>query len=124
WNCVHRWAASPLAGAEATVGLGEDGSRRSLTFAELSDEVVKLAEALVRLGVEPGDRVAIYLPMSSEVAIASHACAHIGAVQVPVFSGFAAPSVATRLQDAEAKVAITADGSLRRGRELAMKKLV
>ena len=91
WNCVHRWAAGPLAGTEAAIGLGEDGSRRSLTFAELSHEVIKLAEALLRLGVEPGDRVAIYLPMSPEVAIASHACAHIGAVQVPVFSGFAAP---------------------------------
>jgi acetyl-CoA synthetase len=120
WNCVHRWAAGSLAGAEAAVGLGEDGSRRSLTFAELSHEVVKLAEALLRLGVEPGDRVAIYLPMSPEVAIASHACAHIGAVQVPVFSGFAAPAVAQRLQDSEAKVAITTTVSSRRGREVPM----
>jgi acetyl-CoA synthetase len=120
WNCVHRWAASPLASAEAAIGLGEDGSRRSLTFAELSHEVVKLAEALQRLGVEPGDRVAIYLPMSPEVAIASHACAHIGAVQVPVFSGFAAPAVAQRLQDSEARVAITTTVSSRRGREVPM----
>ncbi len=120
WNCVHRWAAGPLAGAEAAVGLGEDGSRRSLTFAELSHEVVKLAEALLRLGVEPGDRVAIYLPMSPEVAVASHACAHIGAVQVPIFSGFAAPAVSQRLQDSEAKVAITATVSSRRGREMPM----
>jgi acetyl-CoA synthetase len=120
WNCVHRWAAGPLAAAEAAVGLGEDGSRRSLTFAELSHEVVKLAEALVGLGVEPGDRVAIYLPMSPEVAIASHACAHIGAVQVPIFSGFAAPAVAQRLQDSEAKVAITTTVSSRRGRAVPM----
>jgi acetyl-CoA synthetase len=120
WNCVHRWAAGPLAGTEAAIGLGEDGSRRSLTFAELSHEVIKLAEALLRLGVEPGDRVAIYLPMSPEVAIASHACAHIGAVQVPVFSGFAAPAVAQRLQDSEAKVAITTTVSSRRGREVPM----
>src|SRR5258705_220208 len=68
-------------------------------------------------------RVAIYLPMSAEVVIASHACAHIGAVQVPIFSGFAAPAVAARLQDAEAKVLITADGSLRRGREMPMKAI-
>src|SRR5437773_8741006 len=120
WNCVHRWAASRLAPAEAAIGFGEDGSRRSLTFAELSHEVVKLAEALLRLGVEPGDRVAIYLPMSPEVAIASHACAHIGAVQVPIFSGFAAPAVAQRLQDSEAKVAITQRVSSRRGREVPM----
>ncbi len=81
----------------AAVFRGEDGARRELTFAELSTQVTRLAEALVRLGVEPGDRVAIYLPMSPEVAIASHACAHIGAVQVPIFSGFAAPAVAQRL---------------------------
>ncbi|MER3411899.1 MAG: AMP-dependent synthetase, partial [Thermoleophilia bacterium] len=94
------------------------------TFAELSDAVIRLAEGLLALGVEPGDRVAIYLPMSPETAIASHACAHIGAVQVPIFSGFAAPSVAARLADAEPKVVITADGSLRRGRAIAMKETV
>jgi acetyl-CoA synthetase len=124
WNCVHRWAASPLADAEAVVGVGEDGSRRSLTFAELSHEVVRLAEALLRLGVEPGDRVAIYLPMSPEVAIASHACAHIGAVQVPIFSGFAAPAVAQRLRDSEAKFAITTTVSSRRGREVPMLEIL
>ncbi|HXG75632.1 MAG TPA: AMP-binding protein, partial [Gaiellaceae bacterium] len=124
WSCVHRWAASPRAPEEAAIFRGEDGSRRALTFAELSDEVVRLAEALGRLGVEAGDRVALYLPMAPEAAIASHACAHIGAVQVPVFSGFAAPSVAERLEHAEAKVVITADGSLRRGRELPMKETV
>src|SRR5581483_1352532 len=124
WNCVHRWAASPHAGAAAAVFRGEDGARRELSFGELSHEVIRLAEALVWLGVEPGDRVAIYLPMSPEVAIASHACAHIGAVQVPVFSGFAAPAVAQRLQDSEARVVITAERSLRRGRELPMRATV
>ena len=87
-SCVHRWAGQ-RPDEVAAVYRGEDGSRRELTFAEQSREVTRLAEALVGLGVEPGDRVAIYLPMSPEAAIASHACAHIGAVQVPVFSGFA-----------------------------------
>ena len=119
WNCVHRWAAE-RAGETAAVFRGEDGARRELTFGEQSAQVTKLAEALVRLGVEPGDRVAIYLPMSPEVAIASHACAHIGAVQVPIFSGFAAPAVAQRLTDSEAKVAITVESSLRRGRQIPM----
>ena len=119
WNCVHRWAAG-RAGETAAVFRGEDGARRELTFGEQSAQVTKLAEALVRLGVEPGDRVAIYLPMSPEVAIASHACAHIGAVQVPIFSGFAAPAVAQRLTDSDAKVAITVESSLRRGREIPM----
>jgi acetyl-CoA synthetase len=118
-NCVHRWAERTPDTA-AAIGLGEDGSRRALTFAELSHEVTRLAEALVRLGVEPGDRVALFLPMSPEAAIASHACAHVGAVQVPVFSGFAAPAVAQRLQASGAKVAITARASTRRGRPVPM----
>ena len=124
WNCVHRWARGPRASAPAAVWQSEDGTRRALTYAELSDEVTRLAEALATLGVEAGDRVALFLPMSPEVAIASHACAHLGAIQVPIFSGFAAPAVAARLQHSEAKVVVTADGSLRRGREVPMKALV
>jgi acetyl-CoA synthetase len=124
WNCVHRWAAGERAGAVAGVFLGEDGTRDELTFAEMSTEVTKLAEGLRDLGVGPGDAVATYLPMSPQVGIASHACAHLGAVQVPIFSGFAAPAVASRLVDSEAKVVITADGSLRRGKRVAMKEIV
>ena len=122
-NCVHRWAERDP-GRIGAVFAGEDGSRRELTFAELSRDVTRLAEGLVRLGVEPGDRVAIYLPMCPEVAVASHACAHIGAVQVPLFSGFAAPAVVQRLRDSEAKVVITADYSLRRGSRLPMRETV
>ncbi|HSC50962.1 MAG TPA: AMP-binding protein [Gaiellaceae bacterium] len=124
WNCVHRWAHGERADEAAAVWQSEDGQRRSLSYGELSREVTRLAEALAGLGVEAGDRVATFLPMSPEVAIASHACAHLGAVQVPVFSGFAAPAIAARLQHSEAKVVITADGSLRRGREVPMKALV
>jgi acetyl-CoA synthetase len=123
WNCVHRWAEH-RPGAIAAVGVEEDGHRRELTFEAMSEQVTKLAEALVRIGVEPGDRVAVFLPMSPEVAIASHACAHIGAVQVPLFSGFAAPAVSERLQDSEAKVAITTHTSMRRGREVPMLDIV
>jgi acetyl-CoA synthetase len=123
WNCVHRWAESQP-DAVGAVGLGEDGSRREHTFAELSREVTRLAEALVELGVEEGDRVAIFLPMSPEVAIASHACAHVGAIQVPIFSGFAAPAVAQRLQASEAKVAITTETSTRRGRDVPMLEIL
>jgi acetyl-CoA synthetase len=123
WNCVHRWAER-TPGRTAAVFAGEDGSRRTMTFAELSEQVTKLAEGLVRLGVEAGDRVALYLPMSPEVAVASHACAHIGAVQVPIFSGFAAPAVRERLVDAETKVVVTADWSLRRGKRLPMRDTV
>jgi acetyl-CoA synthetase len=118
-NCAHRWAAATPE-ATACVSLGEDGTRRTMSYAELSSQVTRLAEALAALGVEAGDRVAIFLPMSQEVAVASHACAHLGAIQVPVFSGFAAPAVAQRLQASEAKVAITTTTSRRRGREVPM----
>ncbi len=120
--CVHRWATE-RPDEEAAVWRGEDGSRGSLTWAEMSYETTRLAEALVRLGVEPGDTVGIFLPMAPETAIAAHACAHVGAIQVPIFSGFAAPAVAARLEDASAKVLITCDGSLRRGAAVGMKAI-
>jgi acetyl-CoA synthetase len=123
WNCVHRWAERRPDEVGA-VFAGEDGERREWTFAELSRAVTRVAEGLVSLGIEPGDRVAIYMPMCPEVAVASNACAHIGAVQVPIFSGFAAPAVAQRLQDSEAKVVLTANGSLRRGKWLHMRSTV
>jgi acetyl-CoA synthetase len=123
WNCVHRWGER-RPDEIAAVFAGEDGDRREWTFAELSRAVTRLAEGLVALGVEPGDRVAIYMPMCPEVAVASHACAHIGAIQVPIFSGFAAPAVRQRLLDAEARVVITADRSLRRGKWLDMRATV
>ena len=123
WNCVHKWAAGELADEEAAVWQAEDGMRASLTWRELSREVFRLAEGLASIGIGAGDAVGIYLPMSPQVAIASHACAHIGAVQVPIFSGFAAPAIAARLADAKAKALITADGSLRRGQTVAMKEI-
>ena len=123
WNCVHRWGAGELAEQEAAVWLGEDGARSSITWRRLSDEVFRLAEGLASIGVGEGDAVGIFLPMSPEAAIASHACAHLGAVQVPIFSGFAAPAIAARLADAKAKALITADGSLRRGHVVSMKEI-
>jgi acetyl-CoA synthetase len=119
-NCVHRWAARKP-DETAAVFLGEDGTRRARTWDELSRETTQLAEALTELGVESGDRVAIFMPMCPEVAVASHACAHVGAVQVPVFSGFAAPAVRQRLEASEANVVICADWSLRRGRRMEMR---
>jgi len=119
--CVHRWAAA-RPGEEALVGRYEDGRRESLTWAEASHQVTQLAEALVELGVQEGDRVAIFMPMCPAVAVASHACAHIGAVQVPVFSGFAGPAIASRLEDSQAKVVLCADWSLRRGKRVEMRE--
>lgn len=120
--CVHRWARE-RPDEEAAIFAPEEGERRALTWRDLSREVTRLAEGLASLGVREGDAVGIYLPMSPETAIASHACAHLGAIQVPIFSGFAAPAVATRLADAGARVLVTADGSLRRGKTVPMKAI-
>jgi acetyl-CoA synthetase len=117
--CLHRWAEQ-RPDDEALVGLYEDGTRETLTYAEASRQVTQLAESLAALGVGEGDRVAIYMPMSPAVAVAAHACAHIGAVHVPIFSGFAAPAIASRLEDSQAKVAIVANWSLRRGKRIEM----
>ena len=121
--CVHRWA-SETPDHEAAVWVPEVGERRSLTWAEVSHEVRRLAEALRELGIGEGDVVATFLPMAPEAAIASHACAHIGAVQVPIFSGFAGPAVSSRLADAGAKLVLTADASYRRGNLVPMKAVL
>ena len=118
--CLHRWAGD----GEALVGLYEDGERDSLTWSEASRQATQLAEALVELGVGAGDRVAIFMPMCPAAAVASHACAHIGAVQVPIFSGFAAPAIASRLEDSQAKAVICADWSLRRGKRIDMRAIL
>jgi acetyl-CoA synthetase len=118
--CLHRWAEE-RPDDEAFVGCYEDGVRESLSFADASRQATQLAEALVELGVRPGDRVAIFMPMAPAVAVAAHACAHVGAVHVPIFSGFAAPAIASRLEDSQAKVAICADWSLRRGKRVPMR---
>ncbi len=123
WNCVHRWAAGERASEEAAVWLGEDGARASRTWLELSRETARLAEGLASLGIGEGDAVGVFLPMSPQVAAAAFACAHLGAICVPIFSGFAAPAIAARLADAEAKALITADGSLRRGQVVRMKEV-
>jgi acetyl-CoA synthetase len=122
-SCVHRWAAE-RPDKEAAVWQAEDGERRALTWAALSRKVVRLAEGLASLGIGAGDAVGIFLPMAPEAAVASHALAHLGAVQVPIFSGFAGPAISSRLADAGAKAVICADGTLRRGRRVALKAVL
>ena len=121
--CVHRWARE-TPDREAAAWAPEEGERRALTWAELSREVRRFAEALRELGIGKGDVVGTFLPMSPEAAIASHACAHLGAVQVPIFSGFAGPAVSSRLADAGAKLVVTADASYRRGKLVPMKDVL
>ena len=121
--CVHVWAER-TPDAVAAIFAGEDGERTEWSFRELSLQVARFAESLAALGVEAGDRVAIYLPMCPEVAVVSHACAHLGAIQVPIFSGFGAAAVAQRLQDSGARVVVTADWSYRRGRKMQMRETI
>lgn len=117
---LGRWVAS-TPDATAVVHEAEDGQVRTLTFAELDDQVSRLRGGLRARGIDKGDAVAIYLPMTPEAVVATYAVASIGAVVVPLFSGFAPTAIASRLQDADVKAVITADGTLRRRRTASMK---
>jgi acetyl-CoA synthetase len=121
--CVHRHARGPLAEKTAVVYEGDSGQRRTLTFAELSAQVRAFAANLRDLGVGRGDRVVLFMPVVPEAAVAYFAIAMLGAVAVPTFSGYAADALATRLQDSEAAVLITADGTTRRGKPVDMKSV-
>src|SRR5205807_10637460 len=101
---------------------GEDGATRRHTYGELAADVRRFAAGLRALGVRPGDRVGIFLPMIPECAIATLAVSAIGAVYTPIFSGYAAEAIAGRLRDCEASVLITADGFRRRGQVLQTKE--
>ncbi len=115
YNCVDRHAASPRRNKAAIIWEGEPGDSRVLTFGMLEREVNRFANGLKSLGVKKGDRVAIYLGMIPELAIAMLACAKIGAAHSVVFGGFSADSLGERINDAKAKVLVTADGAWRRG---------
>ena len=103
---------------------GEPGDSRTITYSQLLTEVKKAANALTELGIKPGDRVAIYMPMIPEAAIAMLACARIGAPHSVVFGGFSADALLSRIQDADAKLVITADGGFRKGAPFALKPAV
>ena len=119
---VERWADDPAhAGVEAVVCEDEEGETRSLTYAELAREVARCAEGLEALGVRSGDAVALLMPMAPEVVIAYYAVAAIGALVVPIFSGFSASAVASRLEDSRAVALITVDAFMRRGRPVPAK---
>ncbi|MEV0602136.1 acetate--CoA ligase [Streptomyces sp. NPDC050315] len=124
YNCVDRHVENGLGDRVAIHFEGEPGDTRAITYAELQHEVSKAANALTSLGVEAGDRVAIYLPMIPETVIAMLACARLGAPHSVVFGGFSADALATRINDADARVVITADGGYRRGKPSALKPAV
>ncbi len=123
YNCLDRHLATRAA-RPAIIWEGEPGEVRTLTYADLHQQVCRFANVLKRLGVAEGDRVGIYMPMVPEAAVAMLACARLGAVHSVVFGGFSAEAVRERMSDAEAKVIITADGGYRRGAEVALKPAV
>ena len=122
-NCVDRHVAAGRGEKVALHWIGEPGDRRTVTYNDLLREVQKTANALKALGVTKGDRVAIYMPMVPEVAIAMLACARLGAAHSVVFSGFPANALADRINDATAKVLITADGGYRKGNFFELKPI-
>jgi acetyl-CoA synthetase len=120
-NCLDRHVTAGKGDKVAIHWEGEPGDQRTITYAELLAEVQRFANALKDLGVAKGDRVNIYLPMIPEAAVAMLACARIGAAHSVVFGGFSAQSLTDRINDAEAKVLITADGGYRRGEVFPLK---
>ncbi|MGW0218224.1 acetate--CoA ligase [Micromonospora chokoriensis] len=124
YNCLDRHVEAGRGDKVAIHWEGEPGDTRTLTYSDLHELTCQAANALTDLGVTAGDRVAIYLPMIPEAAVAMLACARIGAAHSVVFGGFSADSLSNRIQDASAKVVITADGGYRRGKPSALKPTV
>ncbi len=121
-NCVDKWAADPAARKRpALIWEGEEGTTHTLTYGELAVEVNRCANALRSLGLGVGDAIGLFMPMTPEIAVALLAIAKIGGVALPLFSGYGAGAVASRLADAGAVALFTADGALRRGRLASMK---
>jgi acetyl-CoA synthetase len=123
-NCLDRHLTTARKNKAAIIWEGEPGDERILTYQALHREVCKFANALKQIGVKTGDRVAIYMPMVPELPIAMLACARIGATHSVVFGGFSAEALRDRINDAQAKVVVTADGGYRRGGEIPPKRAV
>ncbi len=124
YNCVDRHVERGLGDKVAYHWIGEPGDTRTITYGDLHREVQKAANALLELGITTGDRVAIYMPMIPELPIAMLACARIGAPHTVVFAGFSSEALSGRINDAQAKLVITADGSYRRGKAMPLKAAV
>ncbi len=120
-NCLDRHVASARANKAAIIFEGEPGDIRTLTYRQLHQEVCRFAHALSGLGLVKGDRVAIYMPMVPEAAIAMLACARLGVIHTVIFGGFSSEAIKDRVNDCQAKVIITADGGWRRGKIVELK---
>jgi acetyl-CoA synthetase len=124
YNCLDRHVAEGRGDRVALHWEGEPGDSRSITYAALTDEVKRAANVLTSLGVQAGDRVALYMPLIPEAIVAMLAVARIGAIHSVVFGGFSAESLRSRVDDAGAKLVITADGGYRKGNVFALKPVV
>jgi acetyl-CoA synthetase len=122
-NCLEKWIDTPTEHRPAIRWEGEEGATRTLSYGELLREVNRAADGLRALGVKPGDRVALFMPMCPELVAAFFAVIKIGGIVLPLFSGYGADAVTTRLQDAGVTVLITADGFWRRGQAVRMKEV-
>ncbi len=123
-NCLEKFRATPTWNKNAVQWEGEAGARRDLTYAELHAETCRLARALRKLGIQPGDRVGMYLPNIPEAVVTLLAVAKVGGIVMPLFSGFGAEAVAARLADGGAVAVITVDGSPRRGKIVGAKSVI
>ena len=123
-NCVDRHVAAGKGDKVAFHWEGEPGDQRTITYSDLKDEVCRAANALTELGVNKGDRVAIYMPMIPETVVAMLACARLGAPHMVVFGGFSSDALSTRILDCDAHFVITSDGGYRRGNPSALKPAV
>jgi len=123
YNCLDRHIKANLGNKTALVWEGENGEAKTFSYAQAYLEVNKLANAIKSLGIKKGDRVAIYMPMVPEVVFAMLACARIGAIHTVVFGGFSADALRDRINDAQAKLLITADGGFRRGNIVPLKTI-
>jgi acetyl-CoA synthetase len=124
YNCLDRHVLEGRGNRVAFHFEGEPGDTRTITYAQLLSEVCKTTNALIELGIKQGDRVAIYMPMIPEAAIAMLACARLGAMHSVIFGGFSADSLLSRIQDADATLVITTDGGYRKGAAFALKPAV
>jgi len=123
-NCLDKWMGTVKQNQAAIRWEGEEGGVRVLTYGDLYREVNRMANGLRGMGLGKGDAVGLYMPMTPEIVIAMLAIVKIGGIVLPLFSGYGAGAVSTRLADAEAKALFTADGAYRRGRTVAMKSIV
>ena len=123
-NCLDRHLETTRADKTAIIWEGEPGEIRTFTYREIHKEVCKFSNVLKKLGVGKGDRVALYMPLVPELAMAMLACARIGATHTVIFGGFSADAIRDRVNDCDCRLIVTADGGFRRGSEIKLKEIV